>query len=119
MVKPIRNATDYRKSLERIYELMQSNVKSGSQEYDELELLSIIVQAYEREKFPLQKPNPIKAIEFRLEQSGIPASELTSILGGKTRKSEILSGKRKLSLRMIRSLNKKLNIPAESLIAEY
>lgn len=119
MLKPIRVKQDYKNSLDRIYQLMQKDLPHGCEEYDELEVLSILVQAYEKEKLPLNKPNPIKAIEFRMEQAGISSTELTSILGGKTRKSEILSGKRKLSLRMIRSLNKKLKIPAESLIAEY
>ena len=64
-------------------------------------------------------PNPVEAIKYRLEQTGIDQKELTKILGGRSRKFEILSGKRKLSLNMIRELHNKLNIPAETLIAVY
>jgi len=119
MLKPIRTENDYESALERIYKLMQKDLKEGSKSAEELELLSILVEAYEKKRYPIPAPNPIAAIRFRLEQSGISEKELNKILGGRSRKSEILSGKRKLSLSMIRGLHKKLNIPAEALIAEY
>ena len=74
---------------------------------------------YEEEHYPIPLPHPIEAIKFRLEQMGLKESELNKILGSRSRKHDILNGKRKLSLAMIRKLHNKLNIPAETLIAEY
>ncbi len=84
-----------------------------------MEVLSILVQEYEKKHFPVPPPHPIDAIKYKLEQNGLDETELIKIPGGRSRKSEILSGKRKLSLAMIRELHKKLNIPAEVLIAVY
>ena len=98
---------------------MQKDLKVNSPESDELEILSILVKEYELVHFPMPKPNPLEAIKFRLEQKGMTESELSEILGHRSRKSEILSGKRKLSLSMIRKLNEVLHIPAEVLIQAY
>jgi len=119
MLKPIKTKKDYEIALQRVYELMQKDLKTGSALSDELEVLSILVEAYEKKHYPIPPPHPIEAIKFRLEQSGIDEKELNKILGGRSRKSEILSGKRKLSLNMIRELHEKLKIPAETLIAAY
>lgn len=119
MIKPIKSNSEYEEALDRGYALMQKDLVPESEESDELEVLSILIKEYENEHFPIPKPHPIEAIKFRLDQMGIPESELSEILGARSRKSEILSGKRKLSLAMIRKLNKKLNIPAEVLIREY
>jgi HTH-type transcriptional regulator/antitoxin HigA len=119
MLKPIKTKKEYEAALARVYELMQKDIKAGSKLSDELEILSILVELYEKEHYPIPPPHPIEAIKFRLEQMGIDEKELTRILGGRSRKSEILSGKRKLSLNMIRILHKKLKIPAESLINAY
>mgnify|MGYP001216190164 CR=1 FL=1 len=119
MLKPIKNNNEYEAALERAYDLMQVDLVPESKESDELEVLSILIKEYENEHFPISKPHPIEAIKFRLDQMGISESELSKILGARSRKSEILSGKRKLSLRMIRKLNDKLKIPAEVLIGEY
>ena len=119
MLKPIKTKKDYEVALQRVYELMQKDLKTGSALSDELEVLSILVEAYEKKHYPIPPPHPIEAIKFRLEQSGIDEKELNKILGGRSRKSEILSGKRKLSLNMIRELHEKLKIPAETLIAAY
>ncbi|TLU98290.1 helix-turn-helix domain-containing protein [Dyadobacter luticola] len=116
---PIKNDVQYDKSLERIYQLMQTDILPDSAESDELEVLSILVKNYENIHFPVPKPNPLEAIKFRLEQLGMTEKELSEILGYRSRKSEILSGKRKLSLAMIRKLNEKLHIPAEVLIQAY
>lgn len=105
--------------LERVYELMQKDIQPDSADSDELEILSILIKEYENENYPVPKPNPLEAIKFRLEQMNMSESELSKILGARSRKSEILSGKRKLSLAMIRKLNEKLKIPAEILIQEY
>mgnify|MGYP005750458395 FL=1 len=119
MLKPIKNNSEYETALERTYDLMQLDLAPESKDSDELEVLSILIKEYENEHFQIPKPHPIEAIKFRLDQLGISESELSEILGARSRKSEILSGKRKLSLSMIRKLNEKLKIPAEILIREY
>jgi len=119
MVKPIKTKAAYEAALQHIYGLMQKELKAGSKLSDELEILSILVEAYEKKHYPIPPPHPIQAIKFRLEQMGIDEKELIAILGGRSRKSEILSGRRKLSLTMIRELHDKLHIPAETLIAAY
>jgi HTH-type transcriptional regulator/antitoxin HigA len=119
MIKPVKTNREYETALQRCYELMQQDVKASSELADELEVLSILVKAYEEKHYPVPLPHPIEAIKHRLEQSGLDEKELNKILGGRSRKSEILSGKRKLSLNMIRELHEKLKIPAETLIANY
>jgi len=119
MLKPVKTKKQYEDALERIYMLMQKNLKAGSKESDELEVLSLLVKEYENEHYPVPKPNPIEAIRFRLEQMKMTEADLSKVLGYRSRKSEIFSGKRKLSLEMIRKLHKVLNIPAEVLIQAY
>lgn len=119
MLKPIKNNLQYEKSLARSYALMQKNILPDSKESDELEILSILIKEYENGHFPVPKPNPLEAIKFRLDQMNMSEAELSKILGYRSRKSEILSGKRKLSLSMIRKLTEKLQIPAEVLIQAY
>ena len=119
MVKPIKNKAQYEEALVRVYSLMQKSIKPESKESDELEILSILIRIYEAEHYPIPKPTPLEAIKFRLEQMNMSETELSEILGHRSRKSEILSGKRKLNLAMIRKLNETLNIPAEVLIQEY
>lgn len=119
MLKPIKNKGQYEDALARVYDLMQKNVKPESKDSDELEVLSILVKEYELENYPVPKPSPLEAIKFRIEQMGMSETELSDILGARSRKSEILSGKRKLSLAMIRKLNEVLHIPAEVLIQAY
>ena len=119
MSKPIKNEEQYEDALELIYNLLQKEVEPGSVEGDELEVLSILVKEYETVHYPMPKPNPIEAIKFRLEQMDMTEADLSSILGYRSRKSEILSGKRKLSLNMIRKLSQRLHIPADVLIQPY
>ena len=119
MLKPIKNDVQYEDALARIYELMQKSLKPESKESDELEVLSILVKEYELDHYPMPKLSPLEAIRFRLEQMGMSEAQLSDILGYRSRKSEILSGKRKLSLTMIRKLNEVLHIPAEVLIQAY
>jgi len=118
-IKPIRTQKEYKAALKRIYDLMQLDLKVRSKEFDELELLSILVDEYESKKYPIDLPDPIEAIKFRMEQLGLDRSALVSVIGSKSRTSEILNKKRKQSLSMIRALHNKLNIPATSLISEY
>lgn len=119
MLKPIKTKKDHNKYLTRAYELMQMELKPNSKESDELEVLSILIEAYEKSKFPIEAPHPIEAILFRLDQLGMPKSELSKLLGSRSRASEILKGKRKLSIGMIRKLNQHLGISAQTLIQDY
>ncbi|HEB62603.1 MAG TPA: helix-turn-helix domain-containing protein [Bacteroidetes bacterium] len=119
MIAPIKNKEQYEKYLAEAYELMQKELIADTQDSDKFELLSILIEQYEKEHFPDIPPHPVEAILFRIDQLGVKKSELKNLLGSRSRVSEILSGKRKLSLRMIRKLNRKLNIPAEILIQEY
>ena len=115
-IQPIHTEDDYQKALNRIEEIFDA--KPGSVEGDELEILGILVDEYEKKHFPIESPKPVEAIKFRMDQLGLEQKELAKILGSKSRASEILSGKRSLSLRQIKLLYKKLGIPAEILIQE-
>ena len=116
MLKPIKNKKEHQAALNRIYQLMQKDLKAKSVEFNELEILSILVENYEDKIFPIEIPDPVEAIKFKLEQLNMDSSILVSILGSKSRASEILNRKRKLSISMIRALHSKLKIPASSLI---
>jgi len=119
MVKPIKTNSQHDKYLARAYDLMQMNLEPNSKESDELEVLSILIEAYEKANYPIEAPNPIEAILFRLDQLGMSKSELSKLLGSRSRASEILKGKRKLSIAMIRKLNQQLGISAQTLIQDY
>ncbi|MBK8503183.1 MAG: transcriptional regulator [Saprospiraceae bacterium] len=119
MLRPIKSEEQYESYLEQAYRLMQMDLKPNSKEADDLELLSILIENYEKDHYPMDPPHPIEAILFRLDQMNMNKTELTKILGSRSRTSEILSGKRKLSLGMIRKLNELLGIPAEVLIRDY
>lgn len=119
MLKPIKTEQEYENVLERIYLLMQQNVSPESPDSDEIEVLSILVKEYENKNFKIPVPNPIEAIKFRMEQMGLSDAELSKILGYRSRKHDLFSGRRKLSLGMIRTLRDALNIPAEILIRAY
>ena len=95
------------------------DAKKGSKEGDELEVLGFLIEKFEEEHYPIEAPDPIEAIKFRMEQMGYKQKDLEKILGYKGRVSEILSRKRKLTLEMVRNLHDKLNIPLESLIQAY
>ncbi len=116
-IKPLKTDKDYNQALKRLELIFDS--EKGSAEGDELEVLGILVDQYENEHFPIGFPDPIEAIKFRMEQMGYNQTDLGKIIGLKSRASEILSRKRKLSLEMIRKLNVKLNIPTEVLIQSY
>lgn len=113
-VKPVRNKSDLRNALARIDKIIDA--KRGTPEYDELEVLSILVEAYEEKHCPIPPPDPVEAIKFRMDQSGLKQADIAKYLGGKSRASEVLSRKRPLSLRMIRNLHKNLHIPSDSLL---
>jgi HTH-type transcriptional regulator/antitoxin HigA len=95
------------------------DAKAGTAEGDELEVLGILIEKYENEHFPVELPDPIEAIKFRMEQLGYTQNDLAKVIGLKSRASEILSRKRKLTLEMIRNLHETMNIPTEVLIQSY
>ena len=116
-LKPIKTKKDYAQALERLEVIFDS--KKGSPQGDELEVLSILIDKYENAHFPISLPDPIEAIKFRMEQLGYNQADLAKVVGLKSRASEILNKKRKLSLYMIRQLHEKLNIPTDVLIQTY
>jgi HTH-type transcriptional regulator/antitoxin HigA len=113
-VKPLKNEQDYVEALQRIEQLW--GAVPGTEEGDLLDILITLVEAYERELFPIDLPDPIEAIKFRLEQQGKDYRALTGIIGQRTRVYEVMRRDRPLSLAMIRRLHKNLHIPAEVLI---
>lgn len=116
-LKIIRTEKDYQESLSRLEKIFDS--KSGSKDGDELEILSILIDQYEKEHFPIDLPDPIEAIKFRMDQMGLKQKDLAEIIGYKSRVSEILNKRRKLNLEMVRKLNTSLRIPTEVLIQDY
>lgn len=116
-IKPIKTVNDYNQALERLEIIFDAKI--GTSEGDELEVLGILIDQYENEHFPIGLPDPIEAIKFRMEQMGYNQNDLANIVGLKSRASEILNRKRKLSLEMIRKLNKVLHIPTDVLIQTY
>ena len=116
-IKPIRTKKDYDQALTRLEVIFDS--KKGTDKGDELEILGILIENYENEKFPIGFPDPIEAIKFRMEQLGYNQTDLANVVGLKSRASEILNRKRKLSLEMIRQIHDRLNIPTEVLIHAY
>lgn len=113
-IKPIGGEADYERALRRVEQLWDSS--EGSAESDELDILAPLIEAYEQEYYPIELPDPIEAIKFRLEQKGKDSIALIGVIGQRTRVYEVLQGKRPLSLNMIRNLHEKFDIPAEVLI---
>lgn len=116
-IKPIRTKKDYEQALARLEVIFDS--KKGTDKGDELEILGMLIENYENEKFPIGFPDPVEAIKFRMEQLGYNQNDLANVVGLKSRASEILNRKRKLSLEMIRQIHDRLNIPTEVLIQAY
>ena len=119
MLKLIKTEPQYEDALERIYFMLQNDIQPNSDEETEIEILSLLVKEFEKIHYPIAPPHPLEAIKFRLDQMGLKESELSKILGNRSRKSDVLNGRRKLSLAMIRTLHEKLHIPAETLISVY
>ena len=116
-IKPIKNEEDYSQTLSYIESLMDA--KPNTPQMDELEVLTTLVEAYEEQHYKIDVPDPIEAIKFRMEQEGLKQKDLVTIVGSKSRVSEILNRKRKLTIEMIRNLHKQLHIPVESLFLDY
>jgi len=116
-IKVIKSEKEYNQALQRLDVVFDA--PAGTPEGDEAELLVILIEKYEDEKYPIEAPDPIEAIKFRMEQLNMKKKDLAAILGYRSRVSEILNNRRKLSLKMIRNLHEKLNIPYESLMQDY
>ena len=116
--KIIKTETEYRSYLTEVERLANHDPAPGTPDGDRLELLAMLVEDYEVQHYKFEKPAPIDAIRFRMEERGLRQKDLIPILGGKNRVSEVLSGKRPLTVAMIRALNEALKIPAELLIRE-
>lgn len=117
--KILKTEQEYNEACERIYSLIHSTdeaILPDSTEGEEMALLSLLVEKYEQEHFPVGAPSPIEAIKFRMEQMDLKQVDIAPLLGGATRVSEVLNGKRPLTLKMIILLNRYLGIPFESLI---
>src|SRR6266700_4077734 len=114
--KVIKTVAEYSAALARIEKLMDA--KPDTAQGDELDLLSLLVHDYEEKVFPIDKPDPVAAIRFRMEQQGLNPKDLVPFLGSRSRVSEVLSGRRNLSLSMIRALAAGLRIPAEILLGQ-
>jgi HTH-type transcriptional regulator / antitoxin HigA len=115
-IKPIKTETDYDSSIKRIEELWGAT--KDSVEGDELDVLCTLVESYEMRHYPIAPPDPIDAIKFRMEQMGMNKSDMAKYLGAQSRVSEVLSGKRQLTLKMVKSLYKGLKIPADILLGD-
>src|SRR5438128_5211041 len=113
-VRPIRTKRDYEAALKEVERLW--GAKAGTRDGDRLDVLATLIDAYEAEHYPMDPPDPIEAIKFRMEQKGLTRKDLAKILGTRTRVSEVLNRRRNLSIGMIRQLHKKLGISAEVLI---
>jgi HTH-type transcriptional regulator/antitoxin HigA len=116
-MKIIKSEKEYRAALQRLEEIFDA--KKNTSLGDELELLSLLIEQYEKEKYMIAFPDPIEAIQFRMDQMGYKQKDLAEIIGLKSRVSEILNRKRKLTLDMIRKLHLAMNIPTEVLVREY
>ena len=115
-IRPIRTRADYRAALKEIEGLMKA--AAGTPQGERLDVLATLVEAYERKHFPMDLPDPVAALRFRMEQSGLSAKDLVPMIGRLNRVYEVLGRKRALTLPMIRALHEKLGIPSELLIRE-
>lgn len=115
-IKPVRTSKDHREALAEVERLWDA--KSGTPEHDRLDVLVTLIEAYEAKHHPIPPPNPVEAVLFRMDQLDLDRKDLERLIGSRARVSEVLSGRRNLSLGMIRRLHGRLGIPAEVLIGE-
>jgi HTH-type transcriptional regulator / antitoxin HigA len=116
-LRPIKTEADYRAALKRLEKIFDAN--SGTPESDELDILGLMVDNYENEHYPIEAPDPIEAIKIRMEEMQLKQIDLIPEIGGKSRVSEILNRKRRLTVDMIRKLTTRLNLSPNLLIKDY
>ena len=116
-IRPIKNEADYRNALKRLEIIFDAPI--GTPESDEADLLGLMIDDYEKKHYPILAPDPIEAIKIRMEEMHLKQIDLINEIGGKSRVSEILNRKRKLTVEMIRKLNRRLNLSPELLISDY
>lgn len=116
-IKPIKTEADYRRALKRTEVIFDAQM--GTSEGDEADVLSLMIDEYENKYYPIEASDPIEAIKIRMEEMNLKQVDLVDAIGGKSKVSEILNRKRKLTLEMIRNLHKKLNLSPGILIADY
>jgi HTH-type transcriptional regulator / antitoxin HigA len=117
-LKPIRNEEEYDEALREIEPFFDGEPEPDTAEGDHFEILAMLIEDYEVKHWPVDAPNPVEAIRYRMDQSDLKAKDLAPMIGNMNRVYEILGYKRPLTLRMIRRLNRDLHIPAQSLIGE-
>ncbi|MAC94868.1 MAG: transcriptional regulator [Flavobacteriales bacterium] len=116
-LRPIKNEKDYRNALERLEVIFDAAV--DTKEGDEAEILSLMIENYENEHYPIDAPDPIEAIKIRMEELNMRQKDLVGVIGGKSRVSEILNRKKKLTVDMVRELERVLHISASVLVSNY
>lgn len=116
-IKPIKTEIDYKDALKRLEETFDYSI--GTPESDEADILGLMIDEYEKKHYPIEAPDPIEAIKIRMEEMHLKQVDLIDAIGGKSRVSEILNRKRKLTVDMIRKLNKRLNLSPGLLITDY
>ena len=117
IIKPIKTETDYKEALKRLEILFDA--ASGTLESDEADIIALLVDEYEKKHYPIQAPDPIEAIKIRMEEMQLNQADLVDAIGGKSRVSEVLNRKRKLTVEMIRNLTNRLNLSSKLLITDY
>ena len=117
IIKPLKSESDYRKALQRLDEIFDAPHETP--ESDEADILALLVDDFEKKHYPIEAPDPIEAIKIRMQELHLKQIDLVNEIGGKSRVSEILNRKRKLTVEMIRKLTNKLNLSAELLIIDY
>lgn len=116
-LKPIKTENDYQSALTRLEIIFDAPI--GTTESDEADILGLMIDEYEKKHYPIEAPDPIEAIKIRMEEMQLKQIDLVPEIGGKSRVSEILNKKRKLTVEMIRNLTRRLNLSPELLITDY
>jgi HTH-type transcriptional regulator / antitoxin HigA len=116
-IKPIKSESDYQNALKRLESIFDAKI--GTRESDEADILALMVDEYEKKHFPIEAPDPIEAIKIRMEEMQLKQIDLVDAIGGRSRVSEVLNRKRKLTVKMIRKLTTRLNLSPGLLIHDY
>jgi HTH-type transcriptional regulator/antitoxin HigA len=116
-IKLLKSEADYKLALKRLEEIFDTPI--GTHDSDEADILGLLVDEYEKKHYPIETPDPIEAIKIRMEEMQLKQVDLVDVIGGKSRVSEVLNRKRKLTIEMIRNLTKRLNLSPDLLISDY